>query len=176
MIKRRLSEASPEPERNLTNRIKSHKQRRNCSRLHCNIYISSFDEKIQLQRCLKLFCYCVSYLTGSDGTNWCPGSRREVGTNGTQNFLIASLIKDSFLSESPSKNYVINFLFWSFQGLAGEDGKPGPAGSTGGRGPAGQMGLPGPKGFNVIILICATFELCLGVLTGFTKAKKNTTD
>lgn len=35
------------------------------------------------------------------------------------------------------------------QGLAGEDGKPGPAGSTGGRGLAGPMGLPGPKGLTV---------------------------
>lgn len=26
------------------------------------------------------------------------------------------------------------------------------------------MGLPGPKGFNVSILICATFKLCLGDL------------
>lgn len=41
--------------------------------------------------------------------------------------------------------------FCSFQGSAGEDGKPGPAGSTGNRGSAGPMGLPGPKGFAVSI-------------------------
>lgn len=40
-----------------------------------------------------------------------------------------------------------------FQGLAGEDGKPGPAGSSGNRGPAGSMGLPGPKGFAVSVTI-----------------------
>lgn len=38
-----------------------------------------------------------------------------------------------------------------FQGLAGEDGKPGPAGAAGNRGSAGTMGLPGPKGFAVSI-------------------------
>lgn len=42
-------------------------------------------------------------------------------------------------------------LISCFQGLAGEDGKPGPAGSTGNRGSAGPMGLPGPKGFAVSV-------------------------
>ncbi len=70
-----------------------------------------------------------------------------------QKFLFITNKNNSFFQDNVDDGGLVFILGLSVQGLAGEDGKPGPGGSTGSRGTAGSMGLPGPKGFSVSVTL-----------------------